>query len=140
MALAETPEAVLKRVFTVVERADTQISKQLPQLEADLTPELYAQLQAAYNKDPNSGEFLDFDPWSNSQMGFAGFSLGAAKIAGGQAKVPATIKVLEGGKSKYTCVLMPAADSWKLCLRFDESSSVGTPLCNSASFRFTGES
>lgn len=113
-ALAATPEAVAGQLYAWLQKADTKVSQRLPEVQQYFTPELYSQLTKAYNADPNTGNFLDFDPWSNTQMGAEKYTVGKARLVGGLAKVPITVSVLGGGTQKYTCVLRPAGDSWQV--------------------------
>lgn len=114
-ALAQTtPEAVATKLYDWALKADLKIRERLPEAEQFLTPELYGLLSKAYNLDPNTGSFLDFDPWSNSQMGAQKYTVGKARLVGGLAKVPITVSILHGGKGSYTCVLRPAGDSWQV--------------------------
>lgn len=109
-----TPEATARRLYTWLQKAGDQSSKHLDQVQDALTPELYQQLTAAYARDPNSGEFLDFDPWSFTQMGASGYVVGNARMVGGQAKIPVTVKVLGGGRSTYTCILTSDGGDWRV--------------------------
>jgi len=114
-ALAQTsPEEVARQLYGWALKADLKIRERLPEAERYLTPELYGLLHQAYNLDPNTGSFLDFDPWSNTQMGAEKYTVGAARLVGGLAKVPITVTILRGGTQKYTCVLRPAGDSWQV--------------------------
>ena len=93
-----------------------QVCERLPGVEQFLTPELYDQLTRVYQLDSNQGVFLDFDPWSNSQMGAEKYTCGAAKISGSSAKVPITARLLHGqGKTNnYTCVLVHRRPGWQV--------------------------
>lgn len=110
----ESPEKTVSQLYGWLKKVDIQAQKRLPEIQGFLTPELYDQLTRAYQRDPSTGEFLDFDPWSNSQMGASGYSWGPARMVGGQAKVPITVNIYRGGTTKYTCVLSPSASGWRV--------------------------
>lgn len=109
-----TPEATARQFYGWLEKRGEVAQKHLAEAQQWMTPELYRQLTAAYAKDPNEGEFLDFDPFSNTQMGASGYVLGSARMVGGQAKVPVTVKVLGGGTTRYTCILSEQAGDWRV--------------------------
>mgnify|MGYP003383898081 CR=1 FL=1 len=111
-----TPAQVVQERYTWVAQVDIQVSKRLPEVEQLLTPDLYDQLNRAYHLDSNQGVFLDFDPWSNSQMGAEKYTCGPAKVSGSMAKVPITVRLLHGqGKTnKYTCVLLHKSAGWQV--------------------------
>ena len=115
MAVAQTtPEAVAGKLYAWLLKADFNAQKRLPEVQQYLTPELYDLLDKVYKLDSNEGVFLDFDPWSNSQMGAEKYDVGKSKLVGGIAKVPITVHILRGGIQKYTCMLKPAGDSWQV--------------------------
>lgn len=108
------PDAVVAKLYGWLEKVGENAQKRLPEIQSCLTPELYDQLTRAYAKDPNTGEFLDFDPWSNTQMGADHYHWGKARMVGGQAKSSITVDVHRGGTVLYTVVLTQAGDSWKV--------------------------
>jgi len=111
-----TPAQVAQKLYSWVAKVDIQVSKRLPEVQQFLTPELYDQLNRAYHLDSNEGVFLDFDPWSNSQMGAEKYTCGPATISGTMAKVPITVRLLHGqGKTnKYSCVLLHKTAGWQV--------------------------
>lgn len=109
-----TPEQVVARLYGWLLKADMQAQKRLPEVKDCLTPLLYSQLTRAYNLDSQSGEFLDFDPWSNSQMGAEDYKWGPARMVGQQAKVPITVFHPHAGKQTYTCVLERGGAGWQV--------------------------
>lgn len=115
MAVAQTtPEAVAGKLYAWLQKVDDKSSQRLSEAQEYLTPELYGLLTQAYNLDPNQGVFLDFDPWSNSQMGAEKYAVGKSKLVGGVAKVPITVHLRHAGVQKYTCMLKPAGDTWQV--------------------------
>jgi len=46
------------------------------------TPELYRELRAAFALQPADGRFVDFDPFSNSQVGSDGHRIAGCRRAG----------------------------------------------------------
>lgn len=109
-----TPDTTARNFYNWLQQRGEHASKHLAEAERWLTPELYSQLTRAYAKDPNEGEFLDFDPFSNTQMGASGYRLGPARLVSGQAKVPVTVLILGGGTTRYTCVLTQGGADWRV--------------------------
>lgn len=110
-----TPEATARRLYGWLQKNGNQASKHLDEAQDLLTSDLYTQLTGAYGKDPNTGNFLDFDPWSNTQMGATGYVVGNGRMVGGQAKVPITVNIDGGGKTTYTCILTrDDAAGWRI--------------------------
>ena len=109
-----TPESVVGRLYPWLLQVDARVQQRLSEVQDCLTPELYSQLTRAYTKDPNSGDFLDFDPWSDTQMGADDYHWGPTRMVGQLAKVPITVTVHGGGTQKYTCILTRSAGRWQV--------------------------
>ena len=108
------PDKAARQFYDFLEKYAEHAPKHLNQAQEMLTEELYSQLTRAYAKDPNTGDFLDFDPFSNTQMGATGYRLGPAKLVAGQAKIPVTALIEGGGKVRYTCVLSKVGADWRV--------------------------
>ncbi len=84
------------------------------------TPELYGLLTEAFGKQPDDGWWLDFDPFSNSQMGLQSASVGKPKVLGADlAMVPVTPLYGRGGASNYEgdiikVYLKKVGSEWKI--------------------------
>lgn len=108
-----TPEGTARRLFQWAKKSDLKFQKHLPEIRSAFSDELYRQLARAYTwQSPH--EFLDFDPFSNSQMGASAYQVGRASVSGSQAKVPITVLIDGGGKTRYTCVLTQKNGDWRV--------------------------
>lgn len=109
-----SPGQVARRLYDWALKADYQTQKKLPEVRDCFTPELYTQLSRAYAKNPDDGEFLDFDPFSNSQMGADGYDLGTAVVEGSRARVPVKVRISRGGETSYSCHLQRQNGRWRV--------------------------
>lgn len=83
-------------------QAGDHYRKNFSQARPFFTPELYDLLTEGFQKQPDDGWFVDFDPFSNSQMGLQAATVGKPKVLGaGLAMVPVTPVYGRGGASNY---------------------------------------
>ena len=108
------PDQVARKLYNWALKADTQVGKKIAEARGYLSDELYSQLSRAYNKNPDDGEFLDFDPFSNTQMGASGYQVGKAVVEGSRARVPVKVQVLGGGETSYSCHLRRINEEWRV--------------------------
>ncbi|MCA9792686.1 MAG: DUF3828 domain-containing protein [Candidatus Eremiobacteraeota bacterium] len=92
----------------------TTMAKEAAHIESDLS----AMLVDLANGDPNTGgPWLDFDPFSNSQMGVESYSLGETTLKGGLAYVPVSIKFPRDpgpARLRLRVVLRQSEGAWKI--------------------------
>jgi hypothetical protein len=83
------------------------------------TPELYRELRAAFALQPADGRFVDFDPFSNSQVGSYGHRIAGCQW-NGDGLLLMRVEVFAGlGPSRTSpvpldYVLSPASQSWRI--------------------------
>ena len=91
-----------KKFYDWFLQAGDNYRKNFSQAEGYFTSELYSLLTEGFSKQPDDGWFLDFDPFSNSQMGLQAASVGKPKALGPDlAMVPVTPLYGRGGASNY---------------------------------------
>ncbi|MGE0495296.1 MAG: hypothetical protein AB7S38_39180 [Vulcanimicrobiota bacterium] len=92
----------------------TTMAKEAAHIESDLS-EMLVELA---NGDPNSGgPWLDFDPFSNSQMGVESYSLGETIVKDGLAYVPVSIKFPRDpgpARLRLRVVLRQSEGAWRI--------------------------
>jgi hypothetical protein len=83
------------------------------------SPELYRELRAAFALQPADGRFVDFDPFSNSQVGSYGHRIAGCQW-NGDGLLLMRVEVLAGlGPSRTSpvpldYVLSPSSQSWRI--------------------------
>ncbi|WP_448514235.1 DUF3828 domain-containing protein [Parathermosynechococcus lividus] len=69
------PQAVVTQFYQWLVQHQDQSRQQLRQQQHHFTPELYQQLTAAFRKQPQDGAWLDFDPFSYTQVSTLGMQV-----------------------------------------------------------------
>lgn len=120
-AQATTPEETVKSFYkTYMASMDKPgwVKNLLEAQKANVDPELSKPLLKLSQGDPNRGEdFLDFDPFSNSQMGIETYTVQKATMKDGLAYVPVAIKLYRApGPEKVLLrvVLRPNGQGWQI--------------------------
>jgi hypothetical protein len=123
-ALAQSPEQIVTTFYGdyryALEAAPGQWMATLVKRQAHhLEPALSDRLLRLANGDPNKGEpFLDFDPFSASQMGMEEFNVGTSQVKQGLTYVPVSMRLAgEPGAQKVRLhfVLRPdVGGAWRI--------------------------
>jgi hypothetical protein len=89
-ALAQTPEQVVKRLYTAHKKFNS-LEKTVNACRDCFTPNFYKLFQQAIKTPPSGGDFLDYDFLINSQDEWNDFQVGKATVSGDHAVVPITV-------------------------------------------------
>lgn len=89
-ALAQTPEQVVKRLYTAHKKFNN-LEKTVKACRDCFTPEFYNLFVQSLKTPPDGGEFLDYDVLINSQDEWSDFQVGKARPAGHTFTVPITV-------------------------------------------------
>lgn len=120
---ASTPEDTVRAFYqsylVSLEKTPSQWVQNLLQAQqANVEPALSAPLLALSQGDPNKGEdFLDFDPFSNSQIGIDTYTVQASSRKGGLAYVPVAMRLSHQSgpeKVRLQLVLRPHGPDWQI--------------------------
>jgi hypothetical protein len=65
----DPPQAIVTQFYEWYIRNNDQYRDRIAEQQRVFTPELYRNLVAAFQKQPQDGAWLDFDPFSNTQVG-----------------------------------------------------------------------
>ena len=102
-ALAQTPESVVRQLYGV-HRKNNNLEKTLLQSRKSFTPGFLKVLDAASQKTPDDGDFLDYDFLINSQDSWSDFEVGHGSIQGKEAVVPVRLWMGTQGQGKSSKV------------------------------------
>ncbi|MDQ7824966.1 MAG: DUF3828 domain-containing protein [Candidatus Eremiobacteraeota bacterium] len=78
-------------------------------------PDLYRMLSMAFTKGPSDGDWIDFDPFINAQMGARGYKMGKSALKGNRATV--TVSILPGRGSTWKDIpveLTKSGGTWRI--------------------------
>lgn len=89
-ALAETPEQVVKRLYTAHKKFNN-LEKTVKACRDCFTPDFYTLFLQSLKTPPDGGDFLDYDFLINSQDEWSDFEVGKARPAGHTFTVPITV-------------------------------------------------
>ncbi|ODT78581.1 hypothetical protein ABS71_01670 [bacterium SCN 62-11] len=89
-ALAQTPEQVVKRLYTAHKKLNN-LEKTVNACRDCFTPNFFKLFQQSLKTPPSGGDFLDYDFLINSQDEWSDFQVGKATVSGDNASVPITV-------------------------------------------------
>lgn len=115
------PEAVVSQFYQWWVQNQEQGRQRFSQQRGVFTPELYQQLVQAFRKQPRDGAWLDFDPFSFSQVSTQGIRVGTVRRSprnGRTAEVDIAVIVGLRGRSgtavPIKVLLQQRGDRWQI--------------------------
>lgn len=115
------PETVVTQFYQWWVQSQDQGRQRLSQQRAAFTPELYQQLVQAFRKQPQDGAWLDFDPFSFTQVSTQGMKVRSVRqspsnprVAEVDIEVMAGLRGRSGTAVPMKVLLRQGGDRWQI--------------------------